>query len=77
MTAKINPESYARSIEEKLRDEIFELQERLHRAYLRQDELNREKLTISRIIQRKKECDVALCIIETYSTPDGVVVIVD
>lgn len=56
-------------------DEIMQLREDLYRAYRRIDQLNVEKLTIWKVIQRGKY-DEQLQIVDTHTTPQGVVVVV-
>jgi len=74
-TAKENNEARPKTKEERQADEIAELMHRLSQAYRRQDELQLEKLTIWKVIQRGKY-DEELQIVETNTTPHGVVIIV-
>jgi hypothetical protein len=74
-TAKENNEAKRRTTEERQADEIAELRQLLSQAYRRQDELQLEKLTIWKVIQRGKY-DEQLQIVETNTTPQGIVIIV-
>ena len=74
-TATENNEARPRTKEERQADEIAELRQLLTQAYRRQDELRLEKLTIWKVIQRGKY-DEQLQIVETNTTPQGVVIIV-
>lgn len=65
-----------RTLEKRQIEEIEQLTQLLRESYVRQDELNREKLTIWKVIQRGK-FDEQLSIVETNTTPQGVVVIVE
>ena len=74
-TPKENNEARPRTNEERQADEIAELRRLLSNAYQRHDELILEKLTIWKVIQRGKY-DEQLQIVETNTTPQGVVIIV-
>ena len=74
-TPKLDPEAIPLTIEQRQAREIEQLRDDLMRAYRRMDELRVERLTIANVIQRG-QYDEQLQIIETNTTPKGVVVIV-
>ena len=73
--AKTDPNVKPLTVEQRQAREIDQLRSDLMRAYRMIDELRIERLTVSRVIKRGKY-DEQLQIIETNTTPHGVVIVV-
>ena len=73
--AKTDTTSKSLTVEERQAHEIEELRVDLIKAYKRIDDLRIERLTVWKVIQRGKY-DEQLQIIETNTTPQGIVVFV-